>query len=274
MTSAPHKAQEVQRSGERPEDRIVPLVVVLSLALHAAGIWFAVWFAAQEPPKLQPTHKPVSAKLVRLGKPRDKRLLPRLPTAPPPPPAPQVAAPPPATSHSAPPPTSGKTAVPTRKHAEPQTSSNAQKSHANRTALANAARRQSLFSAFASTAAPGPVEDGEPVGEEDGDPEGDSDTAEEGERYFGLILAKARRHYDVSKSISPKELIRLKATVILYIDGRGNLVKDPELQVSSGNALFDQEVLAALKKAAPFGPPPGNLAETLKTVGVAIEATP
>ena len=72
----------------RPEDRVVPVMVALSILVHAAGIALAVWIAHREPPKILPVQKPVTAKLVRLGKPRDKRLLPRKEEQPPPPPPP------------------------------------------------------------------------------------------------------------------------------------------------------------------------------------------
>ncbi len=258
----------------RPEDRVIPVMTALSVLVHAAGIALAVWIAQREPPKITPVQKPVTAKLVRLGKPRDKRLLPRLEQeAPPPPPPPKtVDVPVPDAPAAPPPPVSVPSTAPTVPAAPQKTQTRAPTTRtSHRTALATAARRQSLFSAFSNTAKSAADE---AVGEEDGDPEGDSDSAEEGERYFGLILAKARRHYDVSKSISPQEIIRLKAVVVLYIGSRGELIRDPELQKSSGNGLFDQEVLMALKKAAPFGPPPKNLAETLRTVGVAIEAKP
>ena len=62
----------------RPEDRVIPVMTALSVLVHAAGIALAVWIAQREPPKITPVQKPVTAKLVRLGKPRDKRLLPRL----------------------------------------------------------------------------------------------------------------------------------------------------------------------------------------------------
>ena len=131
-------------------------------------------------------------------------------------------------------------------------------------------QRSKVFDAFNKTA----VKHEEKAGDPSGDAEGDSDTAEEGERYFGLILAKARRNYGITKTISPAELVRLKAVVILYIGPTGELVKDPELQTSSGNSQFDNDVLSSLKKAAPFGPPPAHLAKSLKTVGVAVECKP
>lgn len=241
----------------RAPEVLVPWMTALSLAIHACAIGAALWLSARAPAKLEPRQKVVTAKLVRQGKPRDARLLPRREAPAPPPPPKAVEVPLPKSAPTAP------TAKAPPKRPQPKPKTNAPE-------LAKAARRQSLFSAFAATAKPSD----EVVGEADGDPEGDSDSAEEGERYFGLILAKARRHYGITKTIPPQELIRLKALVVLYIGAMGELLKEPELQKSSGNPLFDQEVLMALKKAAPFGPPPRELTQTLGTVGIAIEATP
>ena len=84
------------------------------------------------------------------------------------------------------------------------------------------------------------------------------------------IAAQLRGHQDHPAA----ELIRLKATVVLHIGPTGDLIKDPEVQISSGNEQFDQDVILSIKSAAPFGPPPPHLLEVLRTVGVAVVATP
>lgn len=245
-----------QLAARHPEARYVTWAVLGSALVHAGILGFFVLMTLLEPPKLDIAQKPVSAKLVRLGQKRDQHLLPRKDIAVPPPP--QATARPQPVAMNARDPNS----APTRPSANA-----APKKSADQV-------RRDLFRAFDNTAAPAPKVDEPPAGDPDGDPEGDSDSAEEGERYFGLILAKARRNYGVTKTIPPQELIRLKATVVLYISATGELLKDPELQVSSGNEQFDQDVILSLRKAAPFGPPPKDLAEPLKTVGVAIEARP
>ncbi len=225
--------------------------VLVSVALHAGLLVAAVGLSLLEPSKPEITQKPISAKLVRLGKKRDEKLLPRKETQPPPPPKTrEVPVPVPA-------PTPDKPAVPTKP--APQAKPEPAVDH-----------RKSVFDAFAKTAAKPEELEGDP----DGDPEGDASDAEEGERYFGLILAKARRNYGITKTIAPQELVRLKAEVVLYINATGELIRDPVIQATSGNEQFDQDVVMALKKAAPFGPPPQHLAATLKSVGVAIVATP
>lgn len=240
-------------SARSPESRYAPWAIGASVAVHVGLLAFFVAMTLLEPPKLDLAQKPVSAKLVRLGQKRDERLLPRISSPPPPQPAPSAQAP---------------VAFKAR---DPKAAAPAKSATTASTAKPSSEQaRRDLFRAFDTTA-----RKAEPaIGDPDGDPEGDADSAEEGERYFGLILAKARRNYGVTKTIPPQELIRLKATVVLYISATGELIKDPEVQISSGNEQFDQDVILSLKKAAPFGPPPENLASVLKSVGVAIEARP
>lgn len=243
-----------QLAARSPESRYVTWGVVGSAVVHAGILGFFIAMTLLEPPKLDLAQKPVSAKLVRLGQKRDQHLLPRKDIAVPPPP--QTSSAPQPVAIKPRDPSQARTSAPSTKPARPS---------AEKT-------RKDLFKAFDNTATP--KRDEPAIGDPEGDPEGDADSAEEGERYFGLILAKARRNYGVTKTIPPQELIRLKATVVLYISGTGELIKDPELQVSSGNEQFDQDVLLSLRKAGPFGPPPKHLADVLKTVGVAIEARP
>ncbi len=244
-----------QLAARHPEARYVTWAILGSALVHAGILGFFVLMTLLEPPKLDLAQKPVSAKLVRLGQKRDQHLLPRK----------DIAVPPPPQATARPQPVAMKARDPSAAPARPSASA-APKRNAEQV-------RRDLFRAFDTTAVPAKKEE-VVEGDPEGDPEGDAADAEEGERYFGLILAKARRNYGVTKTIPPQELIRLKATVVLYIGATGELFKDPELQVSSGNEQFDQDVILSLKKSAPFGPPPAHLAEALKTVGVAIEARP
>ena len=54
-----------------------------SLAVHVGILFFFIALSLFEPPKLPLAQKPVSAKRVRLGKERDKNLLPRREISPP-----------------------------------------------------------------------------------------------------------------------------------------------------------------------------------------------
>jgi len=130
-------------------------------------------------------------------------------------------------------------------------------------------RRKQLFSAFSKTAG---GRTRELDGQLDGDPNGDSATAE-GERYWALLTAGVRRNYDVSQTIPEQERLHLKAQVQVLIGRTGELLRVQVIR-SSGNELFDNAVVSAVKKAAPFSPPPDHLRDALQRKGVALEFRP
>ncbi|MFZ5468540.1 MAG: energy transducer TonB [Myxococcota bacterium] len=220
----------------------------------------AVANAFMGPKVIDLDQKPIKASLVRLGKPRDQKLLPRKEELPPPPKkeegAEKVAVPLPADK-----------AVPVPLPGVKPTDKNSQKKPGEKD---GADRRKQLFGAFDKAAKAGKVEELE--GAEDGDPDGDSATAE-GERYFGLLSVQVRRHYDVSNTISEAERIRLRAQVVLTI-GRAGELTGSKLTKPSGNDLFDAAVLSAVKKASPFSPPPEHLRAQLGRDGVILEFKP
>ena len=132
----------------------------------------------------------------------------------------------------------------------------------------DAEARKQLFGAFNKVGkAPKELE-----GDPNGDVNGDSAT-QEGERYWGLLNAQVHKYYDVSQTIPESERIHLKAVVLIRIGSSGALLSET-LARSSKNNLFDQAVVLAIKKAAPFSPPPDNLRAALESSGVALEFTP
>src|SRR5687768_8494882 len=187
-------------------------------------------------PSMDLDQKPIKASLVRLGKPRDENLLPRKEELPPPPQKSEgasepVAAPAQADKAVAVP-------VPGLKPAEPKTQKRSGEDK-------GVDRRKSLFSAFSKTSKATKVDELE--GALDGDPMGDSATGE-GERYFGLLTAQIKRHYDVSETIPDQERLRLKAVARIFISRSGEVLKI-DITKPSGNSLFDNAVKAAAKKA-------------------------
>lgn len=96
---------------------------------------------------------------------------------------------------------------------------------------------------------------------------------QEAERYYGIVAAAVRRLYGVPASIPEAERVHLRADVAIRLDAEGNLI-DVKLLKSSGNVGFDDAVLSATKKAAPFGPPPAQLVEGLRSRGVQLRFAP
>ncbi len=216
------------------------------------------------PPPVVQDQKPIRATLVRLGKPRDEKLLPRKEQPPPPPK--KVTAPPtptpPAPTPATPPPVA--VAIPGVKP-EPTPKPTPQPGETK-----GEERRNRLFGAFDKLAKPTPPEDQE--GAEDGDANGDAAKAE-GERYFGLINAQVTRNYNVADTIPDEERIRLRAQVFMRLARTGEVV-EAKLAKASGNGLFDSAVLAAVKKASPFSPPPDHLRDPLQKNGITLEFSP
>jgi TonB family protein len=231
--------------------------VAISVGAHV--LFLALLLGAGLLPRGKPIdldQKPINASLVRLGKPRDQKLLPRKEEAPPPPKQVEAAKPTPV------PTTPPTTTVPSplAKPAQPAAQQDGAKSGED--------RRKQLFSAFSKAGAKAD----ELEGQLDGDPLGDS-AIQEGERYYGALAAQVRRYYDVAQTISEQERLHLRADVLFVID-RGGQVTRVAIAKSSGNELFDSAVLAAVKRAAPFGPPPDHLRESLQKAGIVIGFKP
>lgn len=228
--------------------------VLLVVLVFAGGSLF-------NPPPIELDHKPIQARLVRKGTPRDEKLLPRLEQPPPPPK--KVEAPPPAPTPEAPKPAPAKPAV-AIEGVKPKETPRPQPGESE------GDRRKKLFGAFDKLSKAQPEEELE--GEADGDELGDAARAE-GERYWGMLSAQVRRRYDVSQTLSDEERIRLRAQVLLKISRTGEVL-EAKLAKPSGNAQFDNAVLLAVKKAQPFSPPPDHLRTSLQKQGVVLEFSP
>ncbi len=238
-----HPAAAQSLLAHRPS-KVVPFFA-LSIVLHFLAVGLALtasWLLAPKPVDLD--QKPITASLVRLGKPREEKLLPRKEEAPPPEvKKEEIAVPLPVPSPRA-------VVVPGPEPKKPTA-------------------KQDLFKALNNAAKQAKPEELE--GKADGDPNGDS-AKEEGERYFGIISAAVRRYYDVSNTIPEAERRTLKAEVALKVSGTGE-ASDVRLKKGSGNELFDEAVLSAVKKAAPFSPPPEHLKKVLQA-GVTLAFSP
>jgi TonB family protein len=224
---------------------------LVHLALFSLAL---VWAKLHEEPAIDLDQKPIKATLVRQGTPRDEKLLPRI-EQPPPPPVEQKAPEP--VAAPAPPKTVAPAPVPAP--APPKTKQAGEK---------KADPRQTLMGAFDKMSKSKP----DTTGAADGDPHGDSAVAE-GEAYYARLRSQITRFYDVSDTIPDAERIRLTAQVAVVISPAGQLER-ARLAKSSGNDLFDSAVMGAVKRAAPFAPPPTHLRDALAKYGVVLQFRP
>jgi TonB family protein len=216
--------------------------VMISLIGHGvvlAGFTALSLFASAPAIDLDP--KPIQASLVRLGAKRDEKLLPRKDEVPPPP-----------AEQPAPAPTTRQDLM----HALDKAKRTPSESKDD--------KRKQLFGAFNKMSKTTQVE-----GAPDGSPDGDS-AVQEGERYWAELRAQVHRYYDVSQTIPESERMHLRAQVAIKIGSSGQLL-NANLAKPSGNSLFDQAVMAAVKKASPFQPPPDTLRANLQSSGVALD---
>ncbi len=223
----------------------------LHLLLALAVVIVALWPSS---PRIDLSQKPITAKLVRQGKPRDERFLPRKETAPPPPPSAAKPAPVPAPPKPAP--AAEAKAAPSP---APAPAAAPQKPDDRKQKLDDIMKR------FKATAAAGAAED--PVGALDGDPDGDAENAEEGERYLALVKKRIQDRYEVPATISDQERVSLRAVVRIYVQRNGAIARSEIVQPSQ-NPVFDQALEAAIGKVRTLPPPPEHLAADLSREGI------
>jgi colicin import membrane protein len=237
----------------RPDAAFVRFVFWSTL-LHAVIFGLAVvWALIHETPAIDLNQTPIKATLVRQGRERDEKLLPRIEEAPPPPQeqkAPEPVAPPEPPKVAAP--------APAPTPAPPKAKQAGEKQ----------GDKQKLFGAF-DKAGKKPTE---LTGAADGDPQGDAAKAE-GEAYYARLQSQIKRYYDVSDTIPDAERIRLVAQVAIFVNPSGQLDR-ARLARASGNDLFDSAVMTAVKRAAPFSPPPPHLRDPLQKYGVVLQFRP
>lgn len=226
--------------------------IALSLGLHiglAAGWLFFPDLTPRRPIDLDDAI--VKTKLVKLGKPRDEKLLPRIPT-------------------SAPPPDASKKAQPT----DAPTPENPQKTAEKQPSAAD------ILEQFKKDNSKKDVNDiirdrlGEPddEGQLDGDRDGVALEGEIKDAYFARVTAAIQRNHQVSTTIPPEELVRLRAVVEFKISGEG-AITDVSIRDSSGNDVYDNGVIAAAKRASPVPAPPPQVRD-LAARGVAVNVCP
>lgn len=236
---------------QRP-DRLWPAVVA-SLAVHAAV--FGLLGLARPRPALEPGQTPIVAKLVRLGEPRPRELLPRKEAEPPP----AAGAPAPAPVAPAPAPAPKAVAVPGEKPARPTPKAAAQPGPAERPGKPAGARLAGVLSDMRQELQ---------AGRADGAADGDAAEAGEGDEYLAVVVRQLRQGYRLPTTIGERERLFLTGTVVLHIEPDGR-VSRYELTRRSGNPAFDEALERAVRETR-FPPPPPALRDLYRRGGLEV----
>ena len=180
--------------------------------------------------------------LLKKGKPRDKKLLPRKPPA---------AAP-------APP-----------KNARPPKDAKKVDPKAARKTHSRVDYGKDMDSALKGLAKEG-GKDEEAEGSPDGVDEGTALIAEKGNEYMTKVYSAVKAQYSVPEIVTERERMFLNATVVITINARGQ-IKDLTFEKRSGKQVFDSAIEAAIRRSAPFPPPPPELADKYSSEGIGID---
>jgi len=212
----------------------------------------------QPAPIIDLQQKPIVAKLVRLGEKRPEHLLPRKEEPPPPAAADPVPQPAPQPAQPAPAPPAARVPAPAPrpKPAPPRARPAAPgpRSDAFGAALARVRRDQVRH---------------DPVsGDPEGDPMGDASEGQAGDRYLALMQRALHDTYRVPPTISERERLHLRATVVVFIEPDGKLSRW-SFRSKSGNGAFDDALARAIQQAR-FPPPPTELRQEVRSVGMLV----
>jgi len=230
-------------------DRLWPAVAA-SVVAHA--LLFSLAGLSRPRPSLDPGQTPIVARLVRLGEPRPKELLPRK-EAPPPPAA---EAPAPAPAEAAPAPSPKAVAVAAER---PAPKAQAKPAPAARPGKTGGARLASVLSDMKQE-----LQAGRPDGAKDGD----TSEAGEGDEYLGLVVRQLRQGYRLPATIGERERLFLTGTVVLHIEADGRVSRF-ELTQRSGNPAFDDALERAVRETR-LPPPPPPLRDLYRRTGLEV----
>ena len=83
--------------------------------------------------------------------------------------------------------------------------------------------------------------------------------------YYDSIWAKIKKEWTLPENL-PKGRTTLETTIVIVIDREGKIQKS-WFERKSGNALFDQRAMRAIKKAEPLPPIPKEFSDTTLEMG-------
>ena len=216
------------------------VVVVVSVLLHASAFGAYLYRESHQPPR-PVFERSIPVQLVKLGKKRDPKLLPRI----------QQDAP------AAPPPSEGIAleTKPKDKDDKPQPKD---AKAAKEPELSKAAQR--VLDSTALDRAVSKIAD-EPEGDPDGDVHGTTtDASHAAAGYQGAIIRAIKAKYRLPEAIPAAKRPFLKARVVLYIEKDGHVSRF-EFVEAHPDTLF-MGALETLLRSMTLPPPPPALAET------------
>ena len=237
-------------------------VLLVSLLVHAGFITLAV--LRHPASEIDLAQKPIMARLVRLGEKRPEHILPRKEE--PPPPAPPAAAPVVEAKPAAPEPKPAPVPVPVPAKAPapppaPRPATRLSSGQPTNDVLSSVLSKVKRDRALAEPS----------YGDPNGDALGDSSEGV-GDQYLALVERALRASYVLPATLSEDDRVRLQATVVLYLDSDGEVLRYA-FEKHSGNEAFDAALERAIR-AARLPPPPPDLRRKYREEGLGVVYRP
>ena len=227
-----------KNEARRRSDRLLLVFMGVSLLAHTACVTTFALLQGRAKPAIQLDDNVVKARLVKLGKKRDERLLPRIDKTRPAPPIEKKA-----------PPTQDPSPVP-----KPPSTSEDAKPKPSASDILDRFREENdkpNLDNLIKKAVGDPLDEGS----EEGSKIGSDITGRLQADYNDELIERIRSLWELPNTISDEERVRLMGYLHLRIGANGQLL-EAEIDKTSGNNAFDNAMIAAAKKAAPFPPPP------------------
>lgn len=238
------------RSRSQASNRGFTIFVTLSFAIHGTligGVVFAQYLKPAPPPVVNS----MPVQLVRLGKKRDPKMLPRLVGRRPPPPTEGIALD-----------NGNKPKKPSRKRPtrrkEPELSAAAKR-------LLESTNNAAIDRAMNSL--------DEPEGDPNGDPNGTTtDATNIASGYVAEVIRALKSNYKLPQTIAPSQRRYLSAEVLLYVEANGRISKYDFVKKHSNQAFMG--ALESMLKTLQLPPPPRQIAKEWANTGVVVRFKP
>lgn len=229
--------------------------VAVSVLSHGLAIAYYAYQSGHRRPTIDLGDTVIQTKLVRLGKKREPKLLPRKASAPKPKSNEKLLA---------------KDSPPEPKNQAPKPDKRPDKMQEALKKIHDQAQREQALQRIAER-----VGDDEP----EGDPEGSAFGTETQaarltltQAYFAKLHDRVMTFYSLPNILSAADRRRLQAIVVISVAADGSLLKQA-FEKRSGNESFDSALEAAVSRAAPLPAPPAFLRDTLRE-GVGLRFRP
>jgi TonB family protein len=224
----------------------IGLAVILSVAVHVGAIVALLFWPSSQVTAGTERERAIVTRLVKLGKELDPKLLPRLES--------QV-------------PVQDQSTININREAQKPDKDQKKEEKAKKDEFAKkvASSVDRIKKMLENSSSRGEMGSGK----ENGSPDGDATEGTEGDIYLTQIYNYIRNNYSVPSIITEAERKTLKATIVIYIDENGRLIK-VQFETRSGNIHFDNALESAVKKASPFPAPPKEKRKLYREQGIGV----